>query len=137
MIRWQEQYSPEERRVTRECLLIIAELPDGLLVQDDVLVIPEDASEELKDRMARLEPYLRWAAGKEANDWLPGAPANFPQTQKPDSPGPNAPGPHTRTPTSASENTSRTPDSLEGGQAPRTGAIRQTIGEKDLGHRDK
>jgi hypothetical protein len=86
----------EEKRITRLCVMTSAELPDGLLVRDDVLVIPEGISEDLRDRMVRLEPYLRWAAGKEANAWLAGGPANFPPPRKPDSPGPNAKGPSTR-----------------------------------------
>jgi hypothetical protein len=69
----------EEKRITRVCMVISAELPDGLLVHDDVLVVPEGVSEELKERMLRYGPYLRWAAGKEANAWLPGGPANFPE----------------------------------------------------------
>jgi hypothetical protein len=78
MIRWQEKHSPEERRVTREVILIIAELDDGLVVQDGALVIPEDAPADLKDRMACYEGYLRWAAGLPATHWLSGGPANIP-----------------------------------------------------------
>jgi hypothetical protein len=109
MIRWQEQYSPEERRVTRECLRIIAELPDGLLVQDDVLVIPEDAPEDLKDRMVRYEGYLRWAAGLPATHWLSGGPANL-VLDKVDRGIVDTPGPNTI------DNTLRTPLHRTGGK---------------------
>ena len=83
MIRWQEQYSPEERRVTREIIGIIAELPDDLCVRDlvrgDALHIPEEISGNLRGRIEALAPYLLWAAGKEANVWLSGGPAYFPE----------------------------------------------------------
>jgi hypothetical protein len=69
----------EERRVTREVIRIIAELDDGLCIQDGALIIPEDAPEDLdlKDRMTRYEGYLRWAAGLPATHWLSGGPANL------------------------------------------------------------
>jgi hypothetical protein len=69
----------EERRITRACVLIIAELDDGLLMRGDTFLIPEDTPDDLRARMVALEPYLRWASGKEANAWLPGGPANFPE----------------------------------------------------------
>ena len=71
-----------EQCVTRECMKISAQLRSDhqrLLVRDDVLVVPVGISEDLKDRMVRLEPYLRWAAGKPATHWLCGGPANFPE----------------------------------------------------------
>jgi len=60
-----------------------AQLPGRLRVEDDVLVIPEGISEELKDRMIRNEGYLRWTAGKPATHWLRGGPANFPEGVEP------------------------------------------------------
>jgi hypothetical protein len=134
MIRWQEQYSPEERRVTRECLRIIAELPNGLLVRDDVLVIPEGISADLQSRIVEFEPYLRWAAGKEANAWLPGGPANFPPPRKPDRPGPNGIGPAESPSRITVDNTSQAPDVLRGRLEHRTGAERQNPREGVLGH---
>jgi hypothetical protein len=72
----------EEKRITREILRIIADIPDdmcvGDLVHGDVLLLPEGISEDLRAWIVALEPYLRWAAGKEANAWLPGGPANIP-----------------------------------------------------------
>ena len=44
----------------------------------------------------------------------------------PDRPGPNDPGPRGRDPRLSSNNTSRTPDPIHGGQRDRTGAQRQT-----------
>jgi hypothetical protein len=64
--------------VTREVIGIIADLDDGLLVQDDVVVVPEDASEELKARMAMYEPYLRWAAGIFTGKVMKRAPGTWP-----------------------------------------------------------
>jgi len=69
----------EEKRVTRACLMISAELPDRLRVEEGVLVIPAEAPEDLKDRMVRYEGYLRWTAGLPATHWLPGGPANLPE----------------------------------------------------------
>ncbi len=71
----------QERAVTREILEIIAELrPEHRLkVRGDVLIIPEAIPEDLRERIIALEPYLRWVAGKEANAWLEGGPANFPR----------------------------------------------------------
>jgi hypothetical protein len=67
----------EERRITREVIRIIAELPDDLVVRDAVLMPPDDVPEELRTKIREHEPYLLWAAGKEANVWLSGGPAHI------------------------------------------------------------
>src|SRR5215216_3295467 len=69
----------EEKRVTRLCIMTIAELPGQLRVENDVLVVPDNIPEELKERMIRYEGSLRWTAGKPATHWLRGGPANFPE----------------------------------------------------------
>jgi hypothetical protein len=102
----------EERRITRLCMMTSAALPDGLLVRDGALVIPEDASEDLKDRMVRYEGYLRWAAGLPATHWAVGGPVNLPPPEKAHNPGPNDPGLPIRTPVSGSDNTSHPADRL-------------------------
>jgi hypothetical protein len=66
-----------ERRITREVIRIIAELPDDLVVRDAVLMPPDDVPEELRTKIREHEPYLLWAAGKEANVWLSGGPAHI------------------------------------------------------------
>jgi hypothetical protein len=117
----------EERRVTRVCIMTIAELPDdGLLVEDGVLTIPEDAPDDLRDRMARYEGYLRWAAGLPATHWAVGGPVNLPPPEKIHSPGPNDPGLPTRTPVSGSDNTSHPADRLVEGLLLWTGGERRT-----------
>jgi hypothetical protein len=100
--------SPEERWITREVIRIIAELPDDLDIRDAVPAIPDVVPEALQARIRKYEPYLRWAAGKEANAWLSGGPAYIPP-----GPGPNG-----------SDNTSRTPRVPEGRLGNRTGAER-------------
>jgi hypothetical protein len=115
----------EERRVTRLCIMTIAELPeDGLLVEDGVLTIPEDAPDDLRDRMVRYEGYFRWAAGMPASHWAVGGPVNLPPPEKAHSPGPTDPGLPTRTPVSGSDNTSRTSHPLEDRLGHRTGSER-------------
>jgi len=73
----------EERRVTREVIGIIGELPDDdyLTVRDGDLVVPEDddVPEELRRKIRELEPYLLWAAGLPATHWLSGGPAHIPE----------------------------------------------------------
>jgi hypothetical protein len=114
----------EEKRITRLCMMTSAALPDGLLVEDGVLVIPEDASEDLKDRIVRYEGYLRWAAGMPATHWAVGGPVNLPPPEKAHCTGPNVPGPYMHTPVLGSNNTSHTPELPQGGLGPGTGGAR-------------
>ncbi len=68
----------EERRITRELLLLIAEL-HPLEVRKGRIVMPDGASDDLAARIRRYEGELLWALGKEAGprfgcSWVPARP---------------------------------------------------------------
>jgi hypothetical protein len=68
----------EERAITREVLLVIAAL-HPLKARDGRIVIPDGASEELVERIGRVEGELLWARGYESGPrwgcaWVPARP---------------------------------------------------------------
>lgn len=65
----------EERAITREVLLLIAEL-HPVEVRDGRIVIPEGVSEKLAEKIRRYEGELLWATGRESGprwgcSWVP------------------------------------------------------------------
>ena len=65
----------EEREITREVLLLIAQL-HPLEVRQGRIVIPSEASEDLATRIRRYEGELLWARGYESGprwgcSWVP------------------------------------------------------------------
>lgn len=54
----------EERAITREVLSLLAEL-HPVKVCDGRIAVPEDASEELAERIRKVEGELLWATGRE------------------------------------------------------------------------
>lgn len=65
----------EERAITREVLLLLAEL-HPVEVRDGRIAIPPEASEELAERIRAVEGELLWASGRESGprwgcSWVP------------------------------------------------------------------
>lgn len=72
----------EERAITRHVLQLLAEL-HPVTVRDGRIVVPDDAAEELLNRIRAVEGELLWALGKESGprwgcSWVPARPPEPP-----------------------------------------------------------
>jgi hypothetical protein len=76
----------EERQTTRQVLRLLAELYP-IEVRDGRIVIPPEASEELAERIRRVEGELLWALGCESGPrfgcaWMPARPPGSPWAER-------------------------------------------------------
>ena len=81
----QDVSEAEERETTREVLILLAEL-DPVTVRDGRIVVSDDATEELANRIRAVEGELLWALGKESGprwgcSWVPARPPEPPRVK--------------------------------------------------------
>src|SRR5215210_3962385 len=75
----------EEQDITRKVLILLAEL-HPVTVRDGRIVVPDDATEELANRIRAVEGELLWALGKESGprwgcSWVPALPPEPPRVK--------------------------------------------------------
>ena len=81
----QDVSEAEEREIARKVLILLAEL-HPVTVRDGWIVFPDDATEELANRIRAVEGELLWALGKESGprwgcSWVPARPPEPPRVQ--------------------------------------------------------